>query len=372
MGFFKNNSNKCEELFSKMLSDFVTASVKNIDNELIEINEKINSYKGIIVYPEALDYYPLQRPQHILRVFAKKGYLCLFCASSSKRNVQEIEPNLFIIKEQKKILPLIKNKKTLFLINYFMQYSIVEAIEPEYKMVWLDIIGNIEQYEYYNNYAIKIYKKIMNEAILATYSDINYKIYYEGIRENIKLMKDGIMVEDFITNDVIPSEIKKYIYDNKKVLCYYGDIDNNIDFEYIKELDMINKYNILLIGETHEGFSAKEFGLHNTYFFNTIEYSKLKTYISHFDLIIFPLKNNDKHTLYTKVLESMAMKLKIASLDYEEIKNLKFSNLYLYKTKSEIMENIDKIINDKDFEIDKKMNEELNEYKWENIINKIL
>ena len=51
---FVNQQKKTEEIMSKDLEKYVTASMQPIDSDLLEIKEKLDTYKGIIVFPEAL------------------------------------------------------------------------------------------------------------------------------------------------------------------------------------------------------------------------------------------------------------------------------------------------------------------------------
>lgn len=158
---FVNQQKKTEEIMSKDLEKYVTASMQPIDSDLLEIKEKLDTYKGIIVFPEALDYYPIDRPQNILRTFARKGFLCFFCTTNFESKLKEVEPNLFVVTNQERLLPLLKNRKVLFLITYFLQYTFAKMVDD--RIIWIDIMGKIDKYKYYNNYSIGVYKDIMKE-----------------------------------------------------------------------------------------------------------------------------------------------------------------------------------------------------------------
>ena len=374
MGFlsmFENDKRKVENIVSKEVEKYVTASVKKLDDDLIPIQNKINTYKGIVVFPQALDYNPIDRPQNILRTFAKKGFLCFFCVDNPNIKLQEIEPNLFIISNQERLLPLFKGRKVLFLITYFLQYIFAKTVEN--RMIWFDIMGRIDKYKYYNNYSIQIYKEIMNEAIIATYRTEEYKKDYEGVRENVMLLKDGIMIEDFINDkNIIGNDLRKYLFMNKKVIGYYGDINQNIDFDLIKKIDSLNTYIIILIGKMDDAISLKEYSLRNTYVLPNKDYSDLKKYVSHFDLVFFPLKNDIDHTLYKKTLESSAMKRKIITYENDELKALGLPNIIFVKNSDELINVLNNISEKNDYELPKKIQEILIKYSWENVINKVL
>lgn len=368
---FSNESKKTENIVSKQIEKYVTAMVKDLDQDLIPIEQKINSYKGIIVFPEALDYNPIDRPQNILRSFAKKGFLCFFCVDDENVTLKEIEPNLFIISKQERLLPLLRGRKVLFLITYFMQYIYAKMIEN--RMIWIDIMGRIDKYKYFNNYSIGIYKEAMNEAIIATYRTDEYKKYYENVRENIMLLQDGIMVEDFINNkNIIGDDLRKYLFMNKKVIGYYGDIDKNIDFELLQKIDSTNLYAIILIGKMDDMISLKDYSLRNTYVIPNKDYLELKNYVTHFDLVLFPLKEDINHVLYKKTLECSAMKKKIVAYENSELINLNLPNITFIKDSNELIEILQNLTEKHDYELPRKIEEQLIKYNWENVINKVL
>lgn len=369
---FVNVEKKTQEIISKQMEKYVTASVQDLDLDLIPIKEQMNKYKGVVIFPEALDYYPIDRPQNILRTFAKNGYLCFFCVDKTyEHSIKQVEPNLFIIRNQERLLPLLKNQKVLILITYFLQYTFAKMFDN--RIIWFDIMGKIDKYKYYSNYSIQIYKEIMKEAFIATYRKDEFKIYYENVRENIILMKDGIMLEDFINEkNIIGEDIKKCLHLNKKVLGYYGNIDNSIDFELIKRLDSTNKYAIVLIGNLHDTIELKEYSLHNTFILPKKDYLELKYYVPNFDIVIFPLKNDENNNLHNKVLECTAMYKKIITYKYKSISDLDFPNLFFVRNNDELINLIDEKIKEKDYEYNKKIDYALNNYKWENTINKLL
>lgn len=369
---FIKKEKRTENIVNSLIQKYTTYSVMNLDSEFNEINNKINTYKGIVVFPEAMDYYPLDRPQQILRTFARKGFLCFFCINNnSDITLREIEPNLFIVNKQERLIPLLKNKKVSFLINYFIQYIFTKFIDN--RVIWFDIIGRIDKYELYDNVAIKIYKEIMNEASLTTIKAEEYRKYFEGIRENVILLHDGVMPNDFKLDHKIGDDLKPYLCLNKKVIGYYGDVSKNIDFDLIKAIDATNKYAIVFIGKMTDNIDyEKDYGLHNTYGCYEKKYEELKNYIPYLDLVIFPLKVDDKHILYTKYLECTAMKKLVLSYRYEDLANLNLYNLKFFNNKEEAINLIDENLKTKDYDFEKNVDIIINNMSWDNILSKFI
>lgn len=375
MGMFDNlvkNEKRTENKINDLIQKYTTFSVMNLDEEFNDINNKIDTYKGIVVFPEALDFYPLDRPQHILRVFAKKGFLCFFCINdNSDISLKEVEPNLFIVNKQERLLPLIKNKKVSFLINYFLQYTFAKFVDN--RVIWLDIIGRIETYEMYDNTAIRIYKEIMGVASLATIRVEEYRKYFEGVRDNVLLLRDGVMPNDFIIDRRIGNDLKPFLCMNKKVIGYYGDVSKEIDFDLIRAIDATNRYVIVFIGKMTDDIDYKrDYGLNNTYGCYEKKYNELKNYIPYLDLVIFPLKSDKKHILYTKYLECTAMKKIVVSYRYEDFSELNMYNLKFFDGKEEAIKLIDENLKGVDYDFDSNVNEIVRNVSWDNVLSKII
>ena len=150
------------------------------------------------------------------------------------------------------------------------------------------------------------------------------------------------------------------------------NIDQNIDFDLIKKIDSLNTYVIILMGYLDNPLVIKEYSLRNTYIIPSKDYSELKNYITYFDLVFFPLKADIDEDLYEKTLQCSAMKTKVITYEYKELSDITLPNVMFVKNKDELVNNLDKFIEDKNYDLPKEIEEALQKYSWESVINKVL
>ena len=66
------------------------------------------------------------------------------------------------------------------------------------------------------------------------------------------------------------------------------------------------------------------------------------------------------------------MKTKVITYEYKELSDITLPNVMFVKNKDELVNNLDKFIEDKDYDLPKEIEEALQKYSWESVINKVL
>lgn len=292
---------------------------KPLDNNLNFLEEKINNkeYKGVVIYAEAVLWEPVQRPHHFLRELGKKGYLCFFLVHEDTQEVkiEEKYPNVYLVNGQEKVLPLLKDKEVTFLITYFMQY--VYSSQYSNKKIWLDVLDRLDFFSHYNRYTKKIWKKLMKDADVVTYSADNLKSFISKKKEAI-LLPNAANIDDFkITKEVIPNDLKDILKSKKKIIGYYGAIENWFDFSIIEKLSQLEEYEIVLIGR----YSIKK-EYPRVHYLGQKDYKDLKNYAMHFDVALIPFIVNDvtNNVSPVKFFEYLALNLPVLSTPIHEMK----------------------------------------------------
>lgn len=295
-----------------------------IDKELEFIHTLIEEkkYQGIIIYPEAVKWEPMQRPQHLLKKFANNNYLCFFIEHNPNENtiLKKITNNLYIVNKGEKLLPLLKEYHVIFYITYFLQYEYAKFFKK--RTIWLDIIDKLDFFALYNCYSKKLWKKLIVKADIITYTATQLKIYTKSRKDAI-LVPNAVNTEDFILkNKDIPLAMKD-IVGKKSIIGYFGAIENWFDWEIIKKIDEIGLYNIVLIGSINSNIDVKALNLKNTYMLGRIEHKDLKIYANFFDIAIIPFVVNDLTNSVSpvKLFEYIALNKPIITTNIKEIKN---------------------------------------------------
>ncbi|MDD2409544.1 MAG: glycosyltransferase [Bacilli bacterium] len=302
-------------------------------------------FKGIIVYPEAIMWEPIQRPQQLLKEFAKKGYLCFFCEPNPKDDyiIKEVEKNLYLVNGQEKLLPLIKDKEIIFYISYFLQY--IYSIFINNKIIWLDVLDRLDFFDRYNKFSKKIWKKLIKNADIITYTATNLKSYIKD-RNDAILISNAANVDDFIVRDkYIPNDIKPVLKLNKIIIGYFGAIENWFDISLIEKINNYDKYSVVLIGNVNQEFIDKK-NMTNVYFLGAKDYKELKNYTKYFDIGIIPFIVNDltNNVSPVKFFEYIAAGLPVISTPIYEMKKYNTPILKLIDIKD--YDNINNIIDE--------------------------
>jgi len=312
----KKHIKSLNKMFEGELKNGLSEELEAIDKDIIE-----NKYKGIIIYPEAVRWEPVQRPQHLLKKFAENNYLCFFIEHNPNENkiLKEVFPNLFIVNRAEKLLPLLKKHKVIFYITYFLQYEYAKQFEN--KTIWLDIVDRLDFFALYNSYSKKIWKKIISKADILSYSAAELKKYIKS-REDAILLPNAVNPEDFIVEiDKVPSKLNK-IDHTRPTIGYFGVIEEWFDWSIIKKIDDINLYNIVLIGPINSNINIDELNLKNTYMMGRIEYKELKKYAKVFNIAIIPFIVNDLTNSVSpiKFFEYLATNKPIITTNISEMK----------------------------------------------------
>ena len=232
-------------------------SMRKYNKIFLKIKKKIDSktYKAIVVYPVAVNWEPIQRPHHILRVLGEMGYLCFFCVDTHSTELifEEKYDNVYLINKQEELIPLIGNNRVIVLITYFLQYYFAKFLPNS--TIWFDILDRLDFLSLYNKLSKKVYDELLENADIVTYS-ANSLLEYASKRHNSILLENAVNIEDFKIKEKINfnkyKDIKRVLDKKKPIVGYYGVVEKWFSFNLIKKLDETNKYSIVIIGPVNE------------------------------------------------------------------------------------------------------------------------
>ncbi len=215
-------------------------------------------YRGVVVYPHAVHWQPIQRPQHILMEFARKGYLCFFCDSADTFTIDEVEERLFVITNQNHLLQALQTTHVLVINSYLLQNPWIESLP--HKTLWYDVLDRVDFFSYYDRNMLAKHYQVLYDADIVTYSAHQLKEYV-GDREDAIYMPNAARPEDFLIDEDdkvdIPSELRPLVQKKKKIIGYYGAIEEWFDVELVQSIANNPHVEIVLIGhwEFPEAFS---------------------------------------------------------------------------------------------------------------------
>lgn len=347
------DSNLEQILAKQEVSDDITNYIKiqgklfreNIDSPLGEISLKLQEiiktrrYKGIVVYPHAVKWEPIQRPQHFLREFSKKGFLCFFCENEEcSEDIAEPYENVFVVKNgELNLLPVLQDKAVIVLITFYLQ-TLFSKFLPQ-KVIWFDILDRLDFFDGNGDISKDIYRELISKANIVSFSANNLKEYVSERKDAIKL-PNAVNLDDFKKRDEeIPKEILTLKEKGKKIIGYYGAIEEWFDWSAVKYLADQTDYEIVLIGAANEKIKDKL--QHNqVHFLGRKPYKSLYKYANYFDVALLPFVVNDLTNSVSpvKFFEYAAMGLPVVSSNIHEMKQYAAENVKLYSTKEEFVD----------------------------------
>lgn len=294
---------------------------KEVNDLLISIEQK---KQPLIIFFDIVDWnIPLfQRPQHMAKCLANKGYTYLFFTTNTYDDIkvfEQKEKNLYIINGvfKKKILEGLKQPdKYIQLYSTDMRTTVREVVEYKergYKLI----------YEYIDEIAPELYGSDIPKSarekheylikdeetfIICTARKLYEEVLAKRGQHRLKLITNGVEYEHFR---------------GRPTIGYFGAFANWFDYKLLEEVACTCKeYDFLLIGwEYDDSLSRSNLKhLENVKIIGPIEYRVLPQYAKLFDVAIIPFKINEitESTSPIKLFEYMALGKPIVTTDMPE------------------------------------------------------
>lgn len=316
-----NENSEFIKTYNNLKSDYYEMVNRPLTEASAKMREIIDtrSYKGIIIYPHVIHWDTMQTPQHLLRGFAKMGYLCLFGEHNNVTNeVKEVEPNLFVLRE-KDLIQSIYDKPVIVFCTWMCSMGWIEELES--KVLWYHILDKIDIFLNYDEYYVQKHNEVIRNADVITYVAHELKRY---IPDDIKsfYLPNGTNVSDFmnIHKDFVPVDIKPILKSDKKIVGYYGLISYWFDMEMMVNLaDRNPDINFVFIGDYVRVEPVPE--RPNMFFMGKKPYKELSDYAKFFDCAIIPFEISDMMDCVSpiKFFEYRALGLPVVSSYMKEM-----------------------------------------------------
>ena len=320
----------------------VIADNLNYKAHVIQETLKDIQYKDIIVYPNAVHFEPCQRPQHILREFANRGYLCLFCDYCPGEDwiIKKVGYNFYVINCEEHLLSFVQDKKVIIYMTFFIQ-GIFADLCPN-KIIWMDIVDRLDFFGSYNPLSREIWDKYISTANILSYTADNLQEYLLKRKDAISL-PNAVNMDDFITN-CYDHEIvleKK----NKPIVGYFGAVEEWFNCDIVQYIANTDRYEIVIIGRI--GIDPKKLKHKNIILLGAVPYLQLQQHTKGFDVAIIPFKVNDLTNSVSpvKLFEYCSLGLPIVSTPIKEVAKYNSRNIKLANTSLKFLKEIDMFVN---------------------------
>lgn len=326
----------------KICEDYLLNGWNEITWNIVKIMHQC-TYKGIIVYPHAVHWEPIQRPQQFLRIFAKEGYLCFFCESNTNgEGVRKVDKNLFIVHGEENLLPALQNRCPVVMVTYHQQAVFCDLL-PQ-KLLWFDILDNLDFFAgATENTVPEIYTQLIANADIVTYSADNLRQYAKDRKDAFKL-NNGVYLDDFHIDSTGYKSIemlKQIKEKGAKIIGYYGAIEEWFDIGAIEQILAKTKYEIILIGKV--GLNIEKIQNERLHYLGAIPYQELKHYAHYFDVAMIPFIVNKLTDSVSpvKFFEYVAQGLPVISSNIHEMQQYEGTFVHIYHDYNELINSLD-------------------------------
>jgi glycosyltransferase involved in cell wall biosynthesis len=307
-------------------------------------------FKGVIISLPTIDWnWMLQRPQHIMRNFAKKGYLCFYCTYNQKSlevsGIKRIEKNLYLCSNPQYLNYI---PSPTILITWTLNNECISIFKNP--VVVYDIIDTLKIFSCYNKNMEEMHKLLLNKSDIITVTNKLLLNEIKKARKDALYVPNGVDVNDFrVSSKVHFRDIKRIANKGNRIVGYYGALANWLDYDLINFLAK-NKPDLefVFLGCNYDGSIKRLKKSRNVHYLGLKKYSDLKHYLSFFDVAILPFKINEI-TLSSsplKIFEYMAGGKPVVSTNLPELRSYK--SVLLSKNKTQFLKNIDKSLRLKD------------------------
>lgn len=285
-----------------------------------------------ILYPCTLDYsFLFQRPQQIMRQFARNGYRVIFCNNTQTNEPpEEVEPNLFIYHNWQDVINKIKYKQLKIDIYYYTWAKSAQFIDDiKAKLNIYDSVDSFPSwYEYEDN-------AVSSANIVLTSSQFLYELRSKN-HNKVHLVRNACP-ESYINKRSNRPEEYKCI--DKPIILFSGAIGSWVSTHLIKKV--ADKYAVVLVG--------KEFGKScpsNVINLGTRNHDELYNYYAHADVCLLPFDTTQEVTQAAcaiKLFEHMAAGKITVATDWAET-NIYPDSVFTAKTDEEFLEQVDRAV----------------------------
>lgn len=299
--------------------------------------------KGIVVYPNAVHWEPMQRPQHFLRAFAKEGFLCFFCEwHTDGSGVREVEKNVYIVYGEEFLLPALQDQCPIVLVTYHKQTVFCDLLA--HKLVWFDVLDNLDFFAGSTESIVpKIYETLVKSADLVTYSADHLQQYVQERNDAFQL-NNGVYLDDFLVPETgyqpIP-QMERIKARGCKIIGYYGAVEEWFDVDAVAAILKKTEFEVVLIGR--KGIDLSKIQNERLHLIEAVPYRKLKHYARYFDIALIPFVVNKLTNSVSpvKFFEYAAQGIPVVSSNIHEMQQYQGDYVQIYHDYDELISSLD-------------------------------
>lgn len=275
-----------------------SSSVDQVKALTIRLKER----KGAVIFPTSVgwDVVNTQRTNHLARELARQGCVAILDSSNSYDDVsglKEVEPNVFLFRGSRDVLPEIANP-ILWTVTYNFDQS--DAYGRSARTVY-DWIDDLDVFKYDRAFLERNHERALREAQLVCSVARRLHDMAVASRPDALYLPNGVDYEHFAAQSIKPlddSDLNPSWPGGKPLAGYYGAMAEWFDYELLDAVAGLRPdWNFLLIGPMYDN-SMRERGRSmlkrsNVRWIGPRDYMELPRYLQLFDVAIIPFVINN-------------------------------------------------------------------------------
>ena len=278
------------------------------DPQLAHVLERVRESRGAVIFLPSIGWgiHLVQRPHHLARVLARRGFLVIFDCSNSADKVdgfREVEPGLFLFKGRPERLHAVPSP-----LLWAFPYNVPAAEAfPEGASIVYDWIDDLDVFPYDRALLSRNHERALAGAKLVLC--VARRLHEEAlrVRPDALYVPNGVEHERFLAPARAPEDdaLGRFLAGGGPVAGYYGALARWFDYALLDEVARDNpQWRFVLIGQELDDSLARQPLLKrgNVLWLGPRDYETLPGYLSVFDVATIPFKI-DSITLSTSPLK---------------------------------------------------------------------
>ena len=306
LALFEENRKKYEEKWGESwkaegVDVWQRADLGFFRDQLAPVVERVRGAAGAVVFLPSIGWgiHLVQRPHHLARAFAKRGWVSIFDCSNAQDKIngfKEIEPNLFLYKGPTELLAQIPSP-LLWAFPY--NYAQVDAYPKDARVVY-DWIDDLSVFPYDRALLQSNHERALEEATVV--ASVARRLHAQALarRPDAILLPNGVEYERFAAEATPPPagdrDLEAVRASGRPIAGYYGALAEWFDYDL---LDAVARrrpdWSFLLIGPMYDKSLQGRPMLkrENVRWIGPRDYHLLPGYLALFDVATIPFQIND-------------------------------------------------------------------------------
>ncbi|MFY9550358.1 MAG: polysaccharide pyruvyl transferase family protein [Thermoanaerobaculia bacterium] len=305
LALFEQNRKKYEEKWGESwkaegVDVWQRADLGFFRDQLASVRDRVRNAPGVVLFLPSIGWgiHLVQRPHHLARAFAKRGWVSIFDCSNAQDKIngfKEIEPNLFLFKGPPELLGEIPSP---LLWTFPYNYAQVDAY-PKPARVLYDWIDDLSVFPYERALLERNHERAFNEATLV--ASVARRLHTQALvrRPDALLLSNGVEYERFAAEappSVEDRDVAELRASGRPIAGYYGALAAWFDYDLLDAVAALRPdWCFLLIGPMYDKSLQGRPMLkrENVRWIGPRDYHLLPGYLALFDVATIPFQIND-------------------------------------------------------------------------------